>query len=114
MKYDISQSLLLPDNEVLYLGQPENGYLAILTEWGGIASFFLFLLILSPIIRTIRDFFYGRNVGPSVLSSAALICFLIAFMSVYSLSDRRIMIVITLYISLTILFAEKSIVPDEN
>lgn len=114
MKYDISQSLLLPDNEVLYLGQPENGYLAILTEWGGIASFFLFLLILSPIIRTIRDFFYGRSVGPSVLSSAALICFMIAFMSVYSLSDRRIVIVITLYISLTILFAEKSIVPDEN
>lgn len=103
------QSLMLDDNEIFYLDQPENGYLKLLTEWGIIAFAILMLMIITPVVRMFMHYFRGYDVRMATLFVAPILCWFISFMSIYTLSDSRIVMLLCTTLVLTIVFTEKEI-----
>lgn len=108
------QSLLLENNEIFYLDQPENGYLKLLTEWG-ILSFILLIVMLSlPLINMFYYFIKGYEVRWAILMSAPIVCWFISFMSLYTLSDSRIVILLCTAIVMVMVFSQKHIIFEET
>jgi O-antigen ligase len=101
------QFLLVDNDEYMYLDSPENGYLTFLTEFGLFATIILFLLILSPVINVFYNFIKGKKVTVSFFFIAPVICWLLSFTSLYTLSDSRIIIVLCSYIAFNIAYASK-------
>ncbi len=108
------QSLMLDNNEILYLDAPENGYLKLLTEWGIIAFSILMLIIITPVFRMFLHYFRGYDVRIATLFVAPILCCFLSFMSVYTLSDNRVVLVLTTALVLTIVSTEKQINFDES
>lgn len=83
------------DHEILYFDQPENGPLKIIVELG-FTGFLLFaLIILSTITSAVILFLKGQSDYKIILLVAALLSWVVAFNSVYSLFDKRLLILIT-------------------
>jgi O-antigen ligase len=101
------QFLLVDNDEYMFLDSPENGYLTFLTEFGLFASIVLFLLILSPVINVFYHFIKGKKVTVSFFFIAPIVCWLLSFTSLYTLSDSRIIIVLCSYIAFNIAYASK-------
>ncbi len=78
------------NNETLYLDQPESGYLKLMTEWGVISFSILMFMIIAPLLHMIFRFMKGYDVKTAPLMAAPVICWFISFISLYTLSDRRI------------------------
>lgn len=87
---------------VFFYDHPESGYLKILTEFGLIGFVITMLFILIPIIRSIIAYFKKQSDFNIFFLIAAIVSWLIAFISVYSLSDKRILLVVTTLICLLI------------
>lgn len=100
-RYSQDQFLVLED-EIVWLDQPENGYLKILTEFGGAGFFLAFSLILGPVIGAMRAWFKKQTDGRVFLFIAPVVSWLVSFVSLYSLSDRRNLIVLVCMLSLLI------------
>lgn len=94
MKYAQDQSLLMDDNEILFLDHPENGYLKLMVEWGFMASLLLLGFIVWPLIRLIKNFVKGYELRTATLSAAIIVCWLISNMSVFTLADARIILLL--------------------
>lgn len=107
------QSITLDNDEILYLDHPENGYLKFLVEWGAIAFGLLMIIILTPLIKMFDYYIKGYNVKMATLMTAPVIAWLASNMSVHTLSDSRMVILLASALALIILFTEKNIVTDE-
>ena len=94
MRHSQDQYLEIEDGKLVYFDQPENGYLKILVELGyiGFAIFVLFIIVplLEGFIYKARNFF-DYNV---IFFIASLISWLVAFNTVYSIYDYRILIMV--------------------
>lgn len=108
-KYAQEQSLLVDNNEILFLQFPENGYLKFLVEWGWIAFVCFILLVMLPFIKLFNHYIRNYNVREATIAAAITVCWLISFMSVYSLADSRIVILLASAAAITIVFTEKQV-----
>jgi hypothetical protein len=96
MRHYQDQYLVL-DDEILYFDQPENGYLKILVELGVIGFSIFLLLIFSPILLGLITLLKTKNNLNILFLIVPLISWLVAFNTVYSLFDERILfLVVTL------------------
>jgi hypothetical protein len=85
------------DNVPVFFDQPESGYWKILTEIGALGAFISLLFISMPIVRSIKSYFNGNSSLITSLFIAGILSWLVSFVSVYSLDDRRILVpIITL------------------
>lgn len=90
------------ENDVVFFDQPESGYWLILTEVGllGFTGFFLFIIL--PIIQSIKTYFNLKKNLVSIIFIASIISWLFSFISIYSLSDKRILIIVITMVCLII------------
>jgi O-antigen ligase len=102
---DFSTNYMLNENnEIVFFGygQPESGYWMLLTELGITGFVITALLIVSPIVISIKNYFRGSNSIIIFLFIASLTGWLVTFISAYSLNDRRILIVVITLLSMLI------------
>jgi O-antigen ligase len=88
------------EDKLVYFDHPESGLLLWLVEYG-IMVFGVILLALATVVNP----FTGNHRGPgaahlTVYLEAGLLCWVISFVTVYSLSDRRIGVMVVLLASL--------------
>lgn len=89
--------------EYLYLDHPENGYLKILVELGALGFIILSGFLIRPLIISIHSFLYPQTRNSRlVIMVSAVLCWMVAFITVYSLNDIRIFILITTLVCLII------------
>ncbi|RPD47275.1 O-antigen ligase family protein [Paracnuella aquatica] len=101
--YSPDQFWFLPENEIMYFDHPESGYLKMLTEFGAIPFFLLCLYVVIPFFSGLRSFFNQWTDNRVFYFIGALVGWMISYITVYSLSDRRVLIMVALHISLLIL-----------
>lgn len=97
---------LLNDNEKVFYGT-ESGYLQVLIEYGifGFLIFMMFVMI--PLTRGFKSFFSTGNFNIIILISSIL-SWMVAWSTVNSLSDRRILILAGTLLSLLVLLPKNS------
>ncbi len=93
-RYSLDQYYVLEDNGILIMDQPENGYLKILTETGLLGFIIAFLFIIIPMAKAIYSHFTVKKNYLTLLFIASIICWFVSFNSLYTLSDRRIIILL--------------------
>lgn len=88
------QYLEVADGQLVYFDQPENGYLKIMSELGfiGFGIFALFLLV--PLVKGFVNYVKGIYDQRVALFMAALISWMVAFNTVYSIYDYRLLIMV--------------------
>jgi O-antigen ligase len=99
VNHSISGYYLIDDN-IVYYGT-ENGYLQFLIECGLLGFIFLFFFIINPIIEAVRSYRNSNNLN-IILIISALISWLTAFVSINSLSDKRILVVVVTLVCLLV------------
>ena len=90
------------ENEIEYFDQPENGYLKLLVEYGSLGFGVFALFFILPITRGIKSFLNGEDSLNNRFFIASIVSWIIAFNSVYSISDRRIMVTLVCLLSFLI------------
>jgi len=93
-RYSADQYYVLADGGILMLDQPENGYLKVLTEAGFFGFIISLLLIIIPIAKAVYFHFTLKKNYLILLFTASIICWLVSFNSLYTLTDRRIVILL--------------------
>ncbi len=98
------QYLEVADGQLVYFDQPENGYLKIMSELGfiGFGIFVLFLVV--PLIKGFLFYIKGYFDQRVAFFMAALLSWAIAFNTVYSIYDYRILIMVVSMIALIICY----------
>ena len=112
-KYAQNQYLEIEDGELVYFDQPENGYLKIMVELGfiGFAIFMLFLI--TPIVKGFLNYFKNIYDAKIACFIASLMSFIVAFNTVYSIYDNRLLLMMTSLIILLIAYPTKETQPKE-
>ena len=108
LKYHQDLYLEISPGELLYFTQPENGYLTILVEQGGIVFAIFCLFFLTPIFNFLNSVFRRSIDLKALYIVAALGSWLTAFNTVYSLSDYRIELTVIMYLFLLIMITSKN------
>jgi O-antigen ligase len=90
----------LIDNEIVYYGT-ESGYLQILIEYGILGFILVLLLIIAPVINSIKSYRKTHN-SNIILLIAAVTSWLTAFATINSLSDKRILVILVTLLCLLI------------
>ncbi|OQP56027.1 hypothetical protein A4H97_20820 [Niastella yeongjuensis] len=111
--YAQDQYLILED-EVIFLDQPENGYLKILTEFGGPAFLIVFILIIGSGVGAMRAWVKGQTDARVLLIIAPVISWLVSFVSLYSITDRRNQIVLVSLCAFLIYLSNRSKIVNEQ
>lgn len=96
IKHVPSQYIELKDGSYLYFDQPENGYLKVLVELGVAGLATCLLLIILPVINAVYRYAIGEIDSGILVHIASIVTWLIAFNTVYSIYDYRILIMIAL------------------
>jgi len=93
-RHNQNQYLEIEEGVFMYFDQPENGYLKILVELGFTGLFLVAVMLLSPFMKgTVGSL--KKQLNPVVaLLLAALLSWMVAFSTVYSFYDYRIMILV--------------------
>jgi O-antigen ligase len=112
-RYSQDQYLIL-ENEIVFLDQPENGYLKILTEFGGPAFLVVFLLIIGSMVGGLRAYLKKQTDARVLLFIAPILCWLVSFMSLYSITDRRNLIVLVCLTTFLIYLSNRSNIVNEK
>ncbi len=101
------QYLEFADGEIVYFGEPESGYLKILVELGyvGFLTFALFILI--PLVKGVKSSFTNDHDKRITFLIAPLIVWMVAFSTVYTIFDSRILIMVISMIALIITYPTK-------
>ena len=88
------QYLEVADGQLVYFDQPENGYLKIMSELGfiGFGIFVLYLIV--PLIKGLVFYIKGIFDERVAFFMAALLSWAVAFNTVYSIYDYRILIMV--------------------
>jgi len=92
--------------EVVYYDHPESGYLKLLTELGSFGFLSFLGLIFVPIINGILLYLRKKNIA-IILLIAAVLSWLVAFYTVYSLGDVRMKLLIVTLICLIITSSQR-------
>lgn len=111
-RYAQDQYLVL-ENEVVFLDQPENGYLKILTEFGAPGFLVVFALILGAVIGGVRAWVKKQCDSRVLLFIAPIISWLVSFVSLYSITDRRNLIVLVCLCTFLIYLSNRSKIVHE-
>jgi hypothetical protein len=113
MEHYSTSQFFIYDNEIEFFDQPENGYLKILVEFGlfGFIIFLLFFLL--PIIRSIPLSSNDTGGVTNYYFIAAIASWLIAFNSVYSIGDKRILLVLVCLLSLLVAYHKRNAAHEE-
>lgn len=112
-RYAQDQYLVL-ENEIVFLDQPENGYLKILTEFGGPAFLVVFALIIGSMAGGLRAWLKKQTDGRVLLFIAPILCWLVSFVSLYSITDRRNLIVLVCLATFLIYLSNRSKIVHEE
>jgi len=112
-RYSQDQYLVL-ENEVVFLDQPENGYLKILTEFGAPGFLVVFALILGAVIGGVRGWVKKQCDSRVLLFIAPIISWLVSFISLYSITDRRNLIVLVCLCTFLIYLSNRSKIVHED
>lgn len=96
------QYLEVADGQLVYFDQPENGYLKIMSELGfiGFGIFVLFLIV--PLFKGFINYMKGIFDQRVAFFMAGLISWAVAFNTVYSIYDYRILIMVVSMIVLIV------------
>ncbi len=113
MRYSQDQFLTLDDNEIAYLMQPENGYLKWLVEFGIFGTILLFLLILGPVLKVFIHYFNGKKVEVLFFFIAPIVTWLISFTSLYTLYDKRLLVLLIAFVTTLIAYPRGFVLEDE-
>lgn len=108
-KYHNDLYLEITPGEFTYFNQPENGYLKILVEQGVLAFSSFLLLILIPATRTALGLINKTIAYNMIFFLAGLSAWLVAFNTVYSLLDYRLLAMAGTWITMMILSARHPI-----
>jgi O-antigen ligase len=100
-QYARDQVWIMENGDILYFDHPESGYLKFLVEFGMIGFILCMLFILLPVASSIREYFNHHCYTPFFLV-ASIICWLVSFVTVYTLSDLRIAVLLTSVVCLLI------------
>lgn len=112
-RYSQDQYLIL-ENDIVFLDQPENGYLKILTEFGGPAFLVVFILIIGSMVGGLRAYIKKQTDGRVLLFIAPVISWLVSFISLYSITDRRNLIVLVSLTTFLIYLSNRSKIVNEE
>ena len=112
-KYAQNQYLEFEDGEIVYFDQPENGYLKIIVELGVIGFTIFMLFLLSPIFKGFVYYFKNINDAKIAYFIASLLSFMVAFNTVYSIYDYRILLMMTSMIILIVAYPTKELQPNK-
>lgn len=91
--YARDQYWLVGNGEILYFDHPESGYLKFLVEFGIIGFSISMLFVLLPIGIFIKNYLSHRCYTPFFLI-ASILCWMVSFTTVYTLSDLRIAVLL--------------------
>jgi O-antigen ligase len=89
------------DNEIVYYGT-ESGYLKILVEIGILGLLISFCIILKPILDGLRSVRQAGNNFNIIFLIAGILSWATGFISLYTLSDKRILILLATLLCLLI------------
>jgi O-antigen ligase len=112
------QYLEMSEGQLVYFDQPENGYLKIMSELGfiGFGIFVLYLLV--PLVKGFVFYIKGIFGKEIAFFMAALISWAVAFNTVYSIYDYRILIMVVSMIILIICYPvnedDAQFIPDKE
>jgi len=95
------------DGEIVYYGA-ESGYLKMLSEVGMMGFVIVFSFIIRPLISGIRMCFKRINTSTITFLIASILSWLIAFISLNTLSDKRTQIVLSTVVCLLIVSIKKA------
>lgn len=104
-KYAVTYSnnyYITPEKDTIYFDQPESGYIMIFTELGPAGAIITLLFFAIPIFNSIKDYLNGNRNIIGFLIIAAILSWLVTFFSVYSLNDKRILIIVVTFLSILI------------
>ncbi|WP_316790915.1 O-antigen ligase family protein [Pedobacter frigoris] len=113
-RHNQDQYLEIEDGLFLYFDQPENGYLKILVEFGYIGFGVFALMLIIPLLKAIIGYFRNTFDRKVIFLMASLLSWAVAFSTVYSISDYRIMIVMAVMIILIISYPEKQTTAEDE
>lgn len=107
MRHAQDQYLEVKDGELLYFDQPENGYLKILVEFGfiGFGIFLMFFII--PFTKSLNLYINNAIDNKITFLLAALLCWMLAFNTVYSIADTRLLVMVVSLVVLIISYPSK-------
>jgi O-antigen ligase len=97
----------LVDGEKIYFDHPESGYLKYLAEFGILGIIGVLMFIFSSIYKGMKTFLKKVKDFYLIFLIASLITWMVGFYSVYSLSDARIMILISTIACLLIAYSKR-------
>lgn len=100
-QYARDQFWLMENGDILYFDHPESGYLKFLVEFGMIGFVLSMLFILLPIVIFMVDYVRYKCFAPFFLV-ASILCWMVSFTTVYTLSDMRIAVLLISIICLLI------------
>ena len=89
------------EKDVVFLGA-ESGYMTILSETGTLGIIISFLFIVIPIFSSLKGFLKGNKNVIIFIFMASILSWLVSFVSLYSLNDKRILIPVITFICLII------------
>jgi O-antigen ligase len=112
-RYSQDQYLIL-ENDIVFLDQPENGYLKILTEFGGPGFLVVFILIIGAMVGGLRAYIKKQTDARVLMFIAPIICWLVSFISLYSITDRRNLIVLVCFTTFLIYLSNRSKIVNEG
>jgi O-antigen ligase len=100
--YSQDQYLRQAEENILWLNQPENGYLKMLVEYGILSFSIAMLFVIVPVLKGVYVHFFKRRMDEIFYYIAPLISWAIAFSTVFSFGDKRILIFVATIIGLIV------------
>lgn len=100
-QYAKDQYWLLENGDILFFDHPESGYLKFLVEFGIFGFSLSMLFFLLPITTFLKEYLHHKCYTPFFLI-ASIICWLVSFVTVYTLGDLRIAILLITIVCLLI------------
>jgi len=107
IRHNQDQYLEIEDGQLVYFDQPENGYLKIMVELGFTGFIVFSLLLLVPLFKGLWLYFMRVCDKYIVFFIASLVSFLIAFNTVYSIYDNRLLIMVASMVVLIVAYPVK-------
>jgi len=98
---------ITPERKVIFFDHPESGYLLILTELGITGAAVIALFFTLPIIQTVKLNLGSKRSQIVYFFIASILSWLVTFVSVYSLNDKRIFVIVVTFISLMLVQNQK-------
>lgn len=108
-RHDQDQYLEIEDGKLMYFDQPESGYLKIMVELGLMGFFVFAMYLFRPILRSIKLLLRQQIPVRVIFLVAGLLGWMLAFSTVYSIFDYRILIFVA---GLIVLIVSHPFIPE--